>query len=485
MGSRIKLIVLAFVLFAGYSLALNAEVQNVRVGGDIEVRGIWQKDVDLIGEDSKGNGSSNPEWIPRTTQFFYQIARIYVSADLTDNVNTYVRFVNDRTWGTMPQASDIEVRNPRLSADYLGLYEALGDDVELDVAYLTLAEMFTYPLSLTIGRQELLYGEGFLVGDGCNDLYSLWVEVDNSTVASLPSNINAWSAVSPYLPVAYIYGPRKAFDAIKFSYSYENSTVDIFKAKLSEGYHQGTDVDLYGINWNLKTDTYGTWDFAVFGQFYNPLEKGKSETVAFSIRGAGEIPQVTVGKLEVKGELVKETGKVAAAITGEDTEKLEAWGGYLGVKYTFDNPYEPYINVCYTRMTGDKANTDRVEEFNPIASSEKYGELADAILYGGNATNAKILQVGVGFKPNEKVGIDLMYANFDEDQHVTGGSSTDNRNLGKEWDLLISYDYTEDVQFGLCYAVFIPGKAITEVLDDLDIDEAKASALLGTVKVTF
>ncbi|HEX68509.1 MAG TPA: hypothetical protein ENG13_05565, partial [bacterium] len=124
MGSRIKLIVLAFVLFAGYSLALNAEVQNVRVGGDIEVRGIWQKDVDLIAEDSYGDGKSAPEWIPRTTQFLYQIARIYVSADLTDNVNAYVRFVNDRTWGTMPQASDIEVWNPRLSADYLGLYEA-------------------------------------------------------------------------------------------------------------------------------------------------------------------------------------------------------------------------------------------------------------------------------------------------------------------------------------------------------------------------
>ncbi|MCD6521372.1 alginate export family protein [Candidatus Calescamantes bacterium] len=436
MGSRIKLIVLAFVLFAGYSLALNAEVQNVRVGGDIEVRGIWQKDVDLIAED----------WSPKVSNFLYQCTRVYVSADLTDNVNAYVRFLNDRFWGTDAKAGET------------------GSEVDVDLAYLTLAEMFGFPMSLTIGRQELSYGEGFLVGDGVSDVYII-------------SGVNTF---------AYVYGPKKAFDAIKFSYSYENSTVDMIKAKLSEGYGQGTDENLYGINWNLKTDTYGTWDFAVFAKFQNPTTKGRNETVAFSIRGAGEIPQVTVGKLEVKGELVKETGKVDAVSSGTgDTEKLEAWGGYLGVKYTFDNPYEPYINLCYTRMTGDKANTDRIESFDPLYQDEKYGEIAYALLYSGAAYNAKIFQAGLGFKPNEKVGVDLTYYNFDEDQHVTGGSSTDNRNLGKEWDLLISYDYTEDVQFGLCYAVFIPGKAITEALDDLDIDEAKASALLGTVKVTF
>ena len=467
MSKKISSILIALTLVLGFTFAAKAEVQNVRVGGDILVQGIWENNVDLIGE----TGSSGE---PNVTNLIYSSARVYVSADLTDNVNAYVRFVNDRIWGTQP-VRDYDVYTYWRDYNYIDYdYEVLGPQVEMDLAYITLAEMFGYPVSLTIGRQELQYGEGFLVGDGVNDIYLI---VDTS-------------------PIAYLYGPRKAFDAIKFSSKYENSTIDIIKAKISEGYSQGTDYDLYGINWNLATDSYGTWDFAVFtSQQDDSGIKGKDMTTAISIRGEGDIPQVTVGKLHVKGEVVKETGKVEGGEPDGDEANLDAWGGYLGVNYTFDNPYEPYIGLTYTRLTGDKANTDKIEAFDPMFADEKYGEIADYVLYAGRPTNAKIAQASVGVKPNEKLAVDLDYYVFEADQAATAAitgisplyikGEADNRALGTEWDLRVTYDYTEDIQFGLCYAVFNPGKQIKDYWDYSDIDTTQAKALIGSVKVTF
>ncbi|NOZ64603.1 MAG: alginate export family protein [Caldiserica bacterium] len=454
------------------------------------MQGIWQKNMDLV----------NEKWSANVANFLYQVSRIYVSADLTDNVNAYVRFLNDRVWGdgsldglTVKDASGsvyVPVYPYTLEADPTTTPSgsissgSFDSNVEIDLAYITLAEMFGYPISLTIGRQELTYGEGFLVGDGVSDIYTL---IDGELVYAAGKIDKDKTDINT---LAYIYGPKKAFDAIKFSGKYDNSTIDVIKAKLTEGYGRGTDENLYGVNWNLATDSYGVWDFAAFIKSQDDIKvKGKDQTLALSVRGEGDIPQITVGKLHVKAEVVKETGKVEGGKPNNDEATLEAWGGYFGAKYTFDNPYEPYISVNYTRLTGDKSNTKKIEAFDPMYTSESYGEIADAVLYGGSATNAKITQVGLGVSPNEKLNIGLDYYIYEADQAATSlyyvKGKADSRKLGSEWDLALTYDYTEDVQFGLTYAVFTPGRGITKALDSLDINDAQAKALIGSVKVTF
>jgi len=54
-----------------------------------------------------------------------------------------------------------------------------------------------------------------------------------------------------------------------------------------------------------------------------------------------------------------------------------------------------------------------------------------------------------------------------------------NRNLGDEIDLYAVYDYTEDVQFKLTSACFIPGSWFSSVNDDT------AYSLRGSIKVAF
>jgi hypothetical protein len=61
---------------------------------------------------------------------------------------------------------------------------------------------------------------------------------------------------------------------------------------------------------------------------------------------------------------------------------------------------------------------------------------------------------------------------------TTTGTYTGKNYLGSALDGTITYDYTEDVQFGLTAGYFLPGNALTT-------DTANASQLIGSMKVTF
>jgi hypothetical protein len=485
----------ALVLVLGLSFGAKAEVQNVKVGGSINLKGIYQDAYDVYSKVEVNNvevyrnndpalGAANAS---TAQDFLINTVEVYVDAALTDNVDAYVLLTQDRDWGL--------INDP-------------ADDVEAELVYLTLNDMYGYPFTLCLGRQNLLYGEGFLVGDGNR----LWpASVSDDTVN-----------------MTYQYDNRKAFDAIKAVWNYEPHQIDIFTAKTQEAYFNNTDRDLYGINWNIDGGMYGIWDAGLFWAEQNPATVGTNETIALSVRGEGTLPQITTGTLALKGEIVKEWGEVAAGAgpwnnaavyQRAEQERRNAWGGYLEGEYTFDNPYAPYFGVGYIYMSGDKEPDEldgNVEEFDPMFEDERYGEIAE-VIYGQGATayvngfngmstggetsmtNARIWKLSGGFNPTENTNIDLTYYKLTADQKVYSqtqrlGEDNDaddqNKDIGDEFDLTFTYDYTEDVSFGLLYAVFNPGNFFEMGADeveanDMDISLDRASELLGSVKVTF
>ena len=498
MSHKLLTVVCALALVLVSSIGATAAVQNVKVGGDIEIMGVYQNSYDMYNEIELANVTiyDNNGWAGlggnTVHDFLLTITRLYVSASLTDNVEAYVRVINQRDW----------------DLNYAP-FGAVADDVNIDLSYLTLSEMYGYPCSLTIGRQELLYGEGFLVGDG---------------VRGIDASQN------------YQYDPRKAFDAIKAVWDYEPHQVDVFIAKALEGGNlpfggpgvgvpavpTDIDNDLYGVNWNYDGGVYGLWDFALLYNRNNTVGwDAENQTWAISIRGEGNIPSVSVGTLALKGEIVREWGIVEQfanlGTTGvfgssNDAERLAAWGGYIEGEYTFDNPYFPYFGLGYIYMSGDNYNTDPIEQFNPLFEDEKYGEIAD-VLYGmggiagaavtapgagavglgvdTSITNAQIWKLAFGLNPTENTAIDLTFYSLSAAQEVfsASGDSDDHKLfIGSEYDLTFNYNYSEDVTFGLLYALFIPGKYFEWGADDvagLDINLSNAQEVMGSVKVTF
>ncbi|MDP3789126.1 MAG: hypothetical protein Q8R48_01855, partial [Candidatus Omnitrophota bacterium] len=91
------LCVLAIALCVAGSLY--AETQSVKVSGDLTMRGIFRNAYDYQGSPNeqlvaagKGNlDSSDASW-------FMSVAEIQVEADLTDNVQTVIRILNQRDW---------------------------------------------------------------------------------------------------------------------------------------------------------------------------------------------------------------------------------------------------------------------------------------------------------------------------------------------------------------------------------------------------
>jgi len=55
----------------------------------------------------------------------------------------------------------------------------------------------------------------------------------------------------------------------------------------------------------------------------------------------------------------------------------------------------------------------------------------------------------------------------------------DKKGFGHAVDVTATYDYTEDVQFGLTFGYFNPGKAF------MSNNQESASQLVGSMKVTF
>jgi hypothetical protein len=135
--SRKLIIVLALAFVVGITCAAFAEVQNVKVSGDLTVVGATRSNLAFTKD------SSADAWV--------SIARVKVDANLTDNVDVTIRLLNERVWGTADTAT----------ANY-------DTGVNLDLAYATLKDFMkdtiNTPVTMVVGRQNIKIGSGLLVG---------------------------------------------------------------------------------------------------------------------------------------------------------------------------------------------------------------------------------------------------------------------------------------------------------------------------------
>src|SRR3989338_7980656 len=77
------------VAVCAFSVPSFAEVQNVKVGGDLTVRAIHKSNTDLRDDDD-----NDPQDVVQQT------VAINIGADLTENVSAHLRFANENDWGS-------------------------------------------------------------------------------------------------------------------------------------------------------------------------------------------------------------------------------------------------------------------------------------------------------------------------------------------------------------------------------------------------
>lgn len=207
-------------------LSANADLQNVEVGGKIEIYGAWYSNLfepsggtERIPSFFLPNRSIGPyntvSWLRagdggNNASYWEQRTRLHVSADFTNEVKAFIELDQIHGWGQDFRSNYLTGADGRANS---------SDNVEIFQAYIDVDKIFGLPARLRIGRQEMEFGSGWLTG---SDL-----------------------GPDPFSGLAY--------DAVRLTVGDDVMHFDAWASKLAErgADEEDGDIDFYGV--------YGTW----------------------------------------------------------------------------------------------------------------------------------------------------------------------------------------------------------------------------------
>lgn len=441
MGKRL-ILVLALALIVGLTFgAAYAEVQNVKISGDIVASGVARNHFNLA------NTSTADKSILKQNFLMSQI-RLRVDADLTDNVTATVRLINERIWNGQNDSGTASTNN---------------GNIDLDLAYVTMKEFLYSPLTLTVGRQEIKFGNGLVIGNA----------KVAGTSSSIPTDLTE----------------RKAFDAIRATLDYDPLVVDLVYAQVKQSNSADRNtISLTGINatyaLNKKTDV---------SAYYWLKKNNNNGTTAsrpdqLSTIGA-LISSTPIENLTTSLEAAYQFGRNAETA---NQKEHDAWALQAMADYTFAKvKTTPKIGASYTYLSGNKSGDSENDGWDVMFYDQKLNNIVYTLL---PFSNMNAFNLKGSMKPVEDVTVAVVYGyytiaekkagtftvpnTYDNNTAYYTGTYTGKSNLGSALDGTITYDYTEDVQFGLTAGYFLPGNALTS-------DTANATQLIGSMKVVF
>ncbi|MBI4352650.1 MAG: alginate export family protein, partial [Candidatus Omnitrophica bacterium] len=392
--------------------------------------------------------------------FFMSITQVEVAADLTDNVSTVINLINQRDW----------------NADTFGTGASMTSnefDILLDLAYVQMKEIFYAPLTLTVGRQDLLFGRGFIIG---------WNPQDPQGTIQADEFTQIWS-----------------FDAVRATLDFNPWTIDFVYSKINENSHDPEDDrDLYITNVNYKFSEYNA---VAEGYFITELDRattagstGTRDNDTYTVGGRVQfdpISQITLG-----GELAYQFGDYYASASAPSRDR-EAWAADIFGEYRWDYEWKPMVGIQYVLLSGEEdlsgTSTQSYGAWNGAFRGPTYGwihEYLETYYATGQSNdqptsqNHQHISVYGSIKPMEDLLLSAYYYYLwtHERIHSTPtdiSSSSEDDELGHEVDILLTYNYTEDVTFNFMADWFIPGDFYNSPND------STASQFITEVKVTF
>ncbi|MBM3251782.1 MAG: hypothetical protein FJZ11_03265, partial [Candidatus Omnitrophica bacterium] len=376
------------------------------------------------------------------------------------------------------------------------------NEVDIDLAYVTLKEMLYCPLTVTIGRQEIQLGAGFVMGD---------VDTNRTSLVNYGA---AYAAIANR-----DLSLRKAFDAVRATLDYDPLIIDLIYSKIDENQKSGgidlndkNDIDLYAMNAKYTLgDDWGTMLEAYLlyrnDKTSNIATGTNSKTDTIWCPGLRAV-SAPIKDLILTAEIAWQTGaKVPVTVTTSPSRQREAMAYQLTGSYALPfeklKKYSPEVGGSYSFYSGEKNPTDvgagrgNYEAWDQLYENQGTGKIYNVLF---DTTNVRALGMNMSMVPMQDVKLKLEYTDLWLQKEVNatdmltlygidGQISTPVMNqganhLGREIDLTATYDYTEDVQFGLTYGAFLPGNAFGKGATPVKYDQ-NASQLIGTCSVSF
>jgi len=477
-----RLIVICAVAFlVALAVPAFAAVQNVKVSGDITASIVDRVDFNLGRAAANTHADSN---------VFMSQVRLRVDADLTDNVSTTLRLINERDWGTEAGIDSTGSSTSRNSTE-----------VDVDLAYVTLKEMLYSPLTVIIGRQNLWYGNGMIIGDP---------DTSRLETSNAPGIRNRDLSL------------RKSFDAVRAILNYDPLTIDLVMSKIAENRKVATsalrdknDQNLYGINASYKLgDKYNSMVEGYWFQRRNDATKVDQNNTAEVVNAPGlRISSSPVKGLYMSLEQAWQIGDKNMAAGKNRTREAMATQFISTYALQIDKlaKYSPMVGIGFSRFSGDKNPADgtsssdssgKYKAWDPMFNDQGVGTIANVLF---DKTNSRVLNINASAKPIEDVTLRLDWSSIwldrklninkwgngsanlfslfqpDGDSNLTPTMNASQQHLGNEIDATLTYDYTEDVQFKLLGGWFNPGMAFNKTASAAK----SAKELIASCKVVF
>ncbi len=453
-----KKVLLALLMVALVAMPAFASVQNVKVSGDVDSTYVVRNQFDLGSLDGTKKYRQN---------FLLTQTRLRVDADLTDNVQTTIGLINERVWGL-----DVDTANG-------------SNDVDLNLAYVTLKEMLYSPLTMIIGRQNFAFGNSFVMDSaGSNN------SVSTGGIKGAAEDLTK----------------RTALDAVRAILDYNPLTINLIAAKVNSGNFLGTgalkdDTDLYGTN--VAYQLGDRWQTMVEAYYWAKVDNNVNNGVG-SKADTVYMPGVHVSTNPIKGlnvsaEVAIQKGNKLQS--GADNIKRNAMAAQLIASYEIPlemiAKYKPTSMIAYTYVSGEKNPTEtgdddatRYTAWDPMFEKQATGSIYNSMF---DLSNAHIITSKASMKPIEDVTASLQMDNLWLDKEVRGGvaaikqpdgstvnlASTTNKYIGSELGLGLAYAYTDDVTFGAKFNWFTPGDLFSSA------NQNTASQILVNANVNF
>ncbi len=460
-----------------------AALQNVQVGGEVRIRGnYWYNTFNgglapgvvrpvaripgaFFGGRAIGDalGGQRPtsyyDWDSRGADYRLTEQRtvLNLQADFSDGVSTHVALESFDIWGEDFRSNYVTGVDGRAAS---------VDDVEVYEAYMDVSDLFGSPLRLRVGRQELVLGRGWLVGNG--------------------------DAQPEFRGLS--------FDGVRLTYVLDNLAVDAFWAKLAERSPVETDgdIDFYGIYGsytgvnNLVLDAY--W---LFLRDARHIEDTPSVPLRNAVENLAGVDDYGVTRLHTLGARVAGTwgafdleaevayqfgqadqvGRLFRPFTyGDDGATFDALAATLELGYTLDMAWQPRFFAGGAYFEGeDNRGQSFGEWLNPLdkpKASISFNRLFSNVSYSyflddmAQLSNVWTLRAGLSASPTEQLALKAHVAwfgaleTFDLPRPLimfrgaplgivnpfTFITRNADDNLGWETNLAATYRYTDDLE---------------------------------------
>lgn len=257
------------------------------------------------------------------------------------------------------------------------------------------------PLKLAVGRQPIVLGSQFLVGDGVYD------------------GFHRRHAQAVY------HNPRRSFDAVRLEADTDFAHVDAFAYRMHPTWDGGGEWNGWfgGAELSRRTEGGGAWATGLFRR--ESRSALDNDMWVLALRGEQPLPELPGWQASAEWVGERGTGRNAFYVTTLG-QRLREQAWHIEVGWQSERPLRPFAEAGLVRYS---------EDFTPVAQGFSdwgkwyLGNQIDWIIF---STNTRVARAQAGFWPHPQVKLRMQY-------HRTwlvsgpGGALSDEASLIGEW----------------------------------------------------